>query len=228
VPRCRGAQVHGLDFDARSGRAWFPLGVPLGSVFLWGCRHWGGDGVPSRRRSIRAMRSAHTQPNTHVVSPMIKACSNSEGLLVSGQMALAIPSIRCATAGLWRLMLASPCRRALRLETVLPAGVFGPRLLRAFLRLAAICFSELTSGPLWVLRPRKQVGLPPLPRFRPQDWARTLQCGRWERVAVMRVRYRAWTQAGAQLAQARRQMQLPPFCPQERVGVRLPQCRRWE
>src|SRR3984893_8155945 len=93
------------------------------------------------------MRSAHTQPNTHVVSPMINACSNSEGLLVSAQMALAIPSIRGATAGLWRLMLASPCCRALRLETVLPAGVFGPRLLRAFLRLAAICFSELIRNP---------------------------------------------------------------------------------
>ena len=41
APVQRHAQVHGLDFDARSGRAWFPLGVPLGSVFLWGCRHWG-------------------------------------------------------------------------------------------------------------------------------------------------------------------------------------------
>ena len=96
---------------------------------------------------MRAMRSAHTQPNTHVVSPMINACSNSEGLLVSGQMALAMPSIRGAKAGLRQLMLASPCRRALRLATAFPAGVFGPRLLRAFLRLAAICFSELISSP---------------------------------------------------------------------------------
>ena len=45
---------------------------------------------------------------------------------------------------------------------------------------------------------------------------------------MMRVRYRAWTQAAAQLARARRQMQLPPFCPQERVGVRLPRYRRWK
>ena len=54
------------------------------------------------------MRSAHTQPNTHVVSPMINACSNSEGLLVSGQMALAMASICGAKAGLRQLMLASP------------------------------------------------------------------------------------------------------------------------
>jgi hypothetical protein len=96
---------------------------------------------------MRAMRSAHTQPNTHVVSPMINACSNSEGLLVSGQMALAMPSICGAKAGLRQLMLASPCCRALRLATAFPAGVFGPRLLRAFLRLAATCFSELISSP---------------------------------------------------------------------------------
>ena len=45
---------------------------------------------------------------------------------------------------------------------------------------------------------------------------------------MMRVRYRAWTHSGGALARARRQMQLPPFCPQERVGVRLPRCRRWK
>src|ERR1700730_2745553 len=216
MPRCMGSTSTRGRVELGSG-----LVSRLALSFSGTVSVGGGDAVPSSRRSMRAIRSAHTQPNTHVVSPMIKACSNSKGLRRSGQMALAMPSIRGATAGLWRLMLASPCRRALRLATAFPAGVFGPRLLRAFLRLAAICFSELISGPLWALRP-------PLPRFRPQDWARTPQYGRWERVAVMRVRYRAWTQAAAQLAQARRQMQLPPFCLQERVGVRLPQCRRWK
>ena len=91
---------------------------------------------------MHATRSAPTQLNTHVVSPMINACWNSEGLLVSGQMALAMPSIRGAKAGLRQLMLASPCRRALRLATAFPAGVFGPRLLRPFVRLAAICSSS--------------------------------------------------------------------------------------
>ena len=44
------AQVHGLDFDARSGRAWFRIGVPLGSVVLWNCKR--------RGRGCRAVEQA--------------------------------------------------------------------------------------------------------------------------------------------------------------------------
>ena len=93
--------------------------------------------VPSSSRSMRAMRSAHTQPNTLVVSPMINACSNSKGSLLSGQIAQAMAAIRGAKPGLWRLMVASPWSRALRLEADFPSSVRGPLLLEPFLRLAA-------------------------------------------------------------------------------------------
>src|SRR6516164_6047170 len=38
---------------------------------------------------------------------------------------------------------ASPCRRALRLERIVPALVRGPRLLQPLIRLAAIFFEEV-------------------------------------------------------------------------------------
>ena len=105
------------------------------------------------KRSIRAMRSART-PSTHVVAPTICACSSSKGSRVPGQMGFAMASIHGAKAGLKRLVVASPCFRALRLDIDVPASVRGPRLLRLFLLLAVICFSELISAPLALTQPR--------------------------------------------------------------------------
>jgi hypothetical protein len=46
------SQVHSLAFTAQCGRE-FPLGVPLGSVFLWGFRHW-GQGWRGGEQALRA------------------------------------------------------------------------------------------------------------------------------------------------------------------------------
>ena len=49
-----------------------------------------------------------------------------------------------ATADARQTGTESPCRRALRLARALPCTVTGPVLLEAFLRLAAICFGDVT------------------------------------------------------------------------------------
>src|SRR5262245_44773629 len=79
---------------------------------------------------------------------MISACSirsGSSGSVASLQIALATGSISAKTSGSFRVIAASPCRKALRLEFDLPAGVRGPRLFRPLARLAAILACELTN-----------------------------------------------------------------------------------
>src|SRR5262249_61826337 len=76
---------------------------------------------------------------------MISACSIRSGSVAPLQIALATGSISAKTSGSFRVIAASPCRKALRLEFDLPAGVRGPRLFRPLARLAAILACELTN-----------------------------------------------------------------------------------
>ena len=48
--------------------------------------------------------------------------------MCSPQIAFAMRSMSGNSAGLWRVIVASPCRNALRLALDLPAAVRGPRL----------------------------------------------------------------------------------------------------
>src|SRR5262249_4992131 len=103
--------------------------------------------LPSDFCSISAMRVACTQTRTVVHSPMIRACSQSAELVVSGQTARAMASIRGAKSELLWLIVLNACLRLLRLARAFPPVVRGPLLFWAFLRLASICFAELISAP---------------------------------------------------------------------------------
>src|SRR5262249_28896522 len=76
---------------------------------------------------------------------MISACSIRSGSVAPLQIALATGSISAKISWSFRVLAASPCRKALRLEFDLPARVRGPRLFRPLARLAAIFACELTS-----------------------------------------------------------------------------------
>jgi hypothetical protein len=124
-----------------------------------------GIAAPSRSRSKPATSSARTHRSKSSLSAMMRACSYSKGLSSPAQIAIAICSSSAKSIGLRWMIAESPCRNALRLARALPAAVRGPRLLRPFLRLAVICFSEVTV--ILRLRGRETATRgPPEPRAR--------------------------------------------------------------
>src|SRR5260370_360948 len=109
--------------------------------------------------ALAATHSVCAQWSTKSFSAMISACSNRSGLTAPLQIALAKGSISAKISGPFRVIAASPCRKALRLAFDLPAGVRGPRLFRPLARLATIFACELTTD-----RPQRVQAQTPLRR----------------------------------------------------------------